>query len=185
MKRLLSIILITFGFTAPCYAKEVAGINLADSISIDGIKLELNGAGLREKWIFDVYAAALYLQTPSGNAQDIITLDDTMVITLEMLRGVSGADMTAAIYEGFKSAMNGNTSSMDSKIKDFLKVFGTEAAKGNMYKLAYIPEIGVEVSINGVKQNTIVGTDFKEVLFTIWLGDKPAQDSLKKSLLGN
>jgi hypothetical protein len=40
------------------------------------------------------------------------------------------------------------------------------------------------VEINGRTAGTIPGVDFKRALFAIWLGDKPADRTLKEGMLG-
>ena len=47
-----------------------------------------------------------------------------------------------------------------------------------------MPGRGVEVYKNQEKGSLTEGLIFKQALFGIWLGDKPAQRSLKKELLG-
>jgi hypothetical protein len=40
---------------------DVSGVKMEDTIEFRGAKLELNGAGVRYKAVFKVYAAGLYL----------------------------------------------------------------------------------------------------------------------------
>lgn len=184
MKHLISTVLLCLALITPVSAKEVAGIEVAETLQANDITLTLNGAGLREKWVFDVYVGGLYLQSPNNNADEIINADEAMAVQLEMLRDVDGKDMADAIFDGFDAALQGDTSALNSKIDVFLKVFGSEAAKGNVYTMVYSPEDGVNISINGKYHNTVTGMEFKKALFAIWLGDKPAQDSLKNGMLG-
>lgn len=143
----------------------------------------LNGAGLREKFVFDIYAAGLYLMTPTSDANDIINKNEFMAIKLHMLRDISGQDMADAIFEGFEHALDGNTTPLRAEINSFLEIFGNEAANGNVYQFNYVPGQGMKVFINDKLVKTIEGIEFKRALIAIWLGDKPAQESLKKSLL--
>ena len=165
------------------HAQNIAGANIMESMQVDNKTLVLNGAGLREKFVFDVYAAGLYLTAHSSSASDIINKNEFMAIKLHMLRDVSGQDMAEAIFEGFENALAGNTTSLTSEITDFLEIFGDEAANGTVYQLIYVPQQGVNVYINDNIVKTIEGIKFKRALFGIWLGEKPAQQSLKESLL--
>ncbi|WP_371374522.1 chalcone isomerase family protein [Thalassotalea aquiviva] len=165
-------------------AKDVAGSEVNDSITVAEQTLILNGVGIREKWVFDVYSAALYLTKVNHQANYIIDANETMVIELKMLRDVDGKSMAEAIHQGFTSALNNDLTSLENKINTFLQVFGNEAVKGNVYTLAYSPEIGTQININGKLVSTIEGLDFKQALYAIWLGKDPAQDSLKNNLLG-
>jgi len=38
--------------------------------------------------------------------------------------------------------------------------------------------------INEARVGSFFGLDFKKLLFSVWLGEKPADDGLKKKLLG-
>jgi hypothetical protein len=50
--------------------------------------------------------------------------------------------------------------------------------------LSYGPEKGTILSKNGQVRGGFTGLPFKQALFAIWLGDKPAQNSLKQQMLG-
>ena len=56
--------------------------------------------------------------------------------------------------------------------------------EGDIFEIWYVPGMGVQPFKNGNFQANIEGLDFKKALFGIWLSDKPADASLKKSLLG-
>jgi len=49
----------------------------------------------------------------------------------------------------------------------------------------YTPDAGTRISVNGQPRgNAIPGADFFPAMLRIWLGDKPADESLKKGMLG-
>ncbi len=48
----------------PAAAKELAGVNMPDTVSIGGKTLKLNGLGLRKKAIFKVYVGASTSRRP-------------------------------------------------------------------------------------------------------------------------
>ncbi|MCP5160223.1 MAG: chalcone isomerase family protein [Hahellaceae bacterium] len=186
MKKVISALVLTMGLSAGAMAKEVAGVKIDDSIkTTTGASLTLNGAGIREKWMFDVYVGGLYLPSKSADAAKIINSDEPMAIKLHMLRNVSGEKMVNATKEGFVNATHGNTGAIESEINKFLAVFGEEASENNQYDMVYVPGKGVEVYVNGELTDTISGgLEFKKALFGIWLSDQPAQEDLKKDMLG-
>ena len=53
-----------------------------------------------------------------------------------------------------------------------------------MILLDYLPGAGTRVTINQDNKGTIPGDDFNRALLRIWLGEKPADGSLKKAMLG-
>ena len=62
--------------------------------------------------------------------------------------------------------------------------FVRDVDKDNIYDIVYMPGTGTTVSINGVHKATISGRDFKQAVFGIRLGAKPADANLKKGMLG-
>ena len=76
--------------------------------------------------------------------------------------------------------MNGDTSPLQDKIDKFIAVFSDEISKGNQFTFVSLPGIGV-TAYKGTEKLTIILDDrFREVLFSIWLGNDPADNKLKK-----
>ncbi len=60
-----------------------------------------------------------------------------------------------------------------------------EAKKGDVILLDYLPDSGVNLTVNAQPQGKpIPGEDFQRALLRIWLGDKPSNPDLKKGMLG-
>jgi len=186
MKKLILACLITLMLTPYSFAKEVAGVNLNESMKLDSQSLVLNGAGIREKFFVNVYACGLYTSAKTTNAAQIINDDKPMAIQLVITTGlVSKEKMQKAMIEGFENSTNGKMAALQSKIDQFNKCFSDEIVKKDNFIISYIPKTGVQVKKNGVLKGTIQGLDFKKAVFGIWLGDKPADDDLKDDLLDN
>ena len=80
--------------------------------------------------------------------------------------------------------MDGNTSSLDTEIKKFISFFSEEIVEDNIFDITYQKGKGVVAYKNGKELGVIEGMDFKKALFGIWLGDDPADNKLKKGMLG-
>lgn len=166
-------------------AKEVAGVQLPDVISVGEQTLILNGAGARKKFIFKLYVAGLYVLDKSDNADNLINSDTTTSIKLQITsKLVSAKKMEKAIQEGFEKSTANNTASIQQEIDDFLLIMREELKKGDRYDMTYIPNEGTYVKKNGEEKTLIKGLEFKKALFGIWLSDDPVQKSLKTDLLG-
>lgn len=50
--------------------------------------------------------------------------------------------------------------------------------------MVYVPGRGLEVYKNDKLETTIENPKFKKALFGIWLGEDPAQSSLKEGMMG-
>jgi hypothetical protein len=179
------VILLVLAMTAPASAKEIGGVNFPDALPAGNEQLVLNGAGLRTKMFIKVYAGGLYLRKKDNDAQKIINADEPMVIRLHFVYdGVSQDKLIEAWNEGFANATGGNLAPQKESINKFNSFFTEEARKGNIYDIIYTPGEGISVIIKGKLLGTIKGLDFKKSVFGIWLGDKPADNSLKQGLLG-
>ena len=75
---------------------------------------------------------------------------------------------------------------MDVQLKQMRKIYDVvnEVKEGDVITLDYLPNSGTQISVNGTARGTIAGADFNQALLRIWLGNKPAQDDLKKEMLG-
>jgi len=168
-------------------ALEIGGVNLPETMAVDGIKLVLNGAGLRTKTFLriKVYAGGLYLQQKASEPVAIMNADAPMAIRMRFIYdGVSPDKLIDSWNDGFEAATDGKLAPLQSEIDAFNSFFTEEAKEGDVYDLVYIPGRGVEVHIKGKLKGTIEGLAFKQALFGIWLGDDPADDDLKEAMLG-
>ena len=59
----------------PALAAEVAGVKLEDKVRVANSELALNGAGLRKRAFFQVYAIGLYLPEKTTAAGTQVTVD--------------------------------------------------------------------------------------------------------------
>ena len=171
-----------------CQGAEVAGVKLDDSARIGTQNLVLNGAGLRVKVFFKVYAAGLYLSEKTSSAGAALALAGPKRVSMTMMRDLTAQDLIDALGEGMR---NNNPAAEFDKLKPrverlnaIMSLVGA-AKTGNVITLDYIPEAGTRVALNGEqKGEAITGDDFYRALLRIWLGENPVDSSLKKALLG-
>ena len=168
-------------------ALEVAGVKLSDSVHVGSRDLVLNGAGLRTKLFFKVYVAGLYLTEKQTAANVIIADENPQRVALHMLRNLSDEQLLNAFNEAIaanhtKAEMAG----LEAPMKQMTDIFHlrNEIKVGDVITLDYLPGSGTQISLNGTAQGTIAGEMFHHALLKIWLGENPAQDSLKLKLLG-
>lgn len=163
----------------------VEGVKVPNTMKAGDVTLNINGAGVREKYFMDMYVCALYLKTKSGDAGKIMAADEAMALRLHIVSGLISSDkMKTAVDEGFQNSTGGNTAALMPKINQFKAVFKDEIKEGDIFDLVYEPGKGVIIYKNGKAATTISGLDFKTALFGIWLCNKPADSDLKTALLG-
>jgi hypothetical protein len=183
MKRWLALMLLAW--VLPVAALEVAGVNVADKAKVGAGELVLNGAGIRTRAIFKVYVGALYLTEKKSAAAEVLAQKGAKRLALTMLRELSAQQLNEAFENGIQANNSAaEVEAMKPRTAELLTLF-TDAKKGDVILLDFVPESGTAVSINGAaKGKPIPGEDFYRVLLRIWLGDKPADGDLKKGLLG-
>lgn len=171
-------------------AAEVAGVKFEDRVTLQsgGPTLVLNGAGLRTKFVFKVYAAGLYLSERKGNAADVLGLAGPKRVSMVMLRDLKADDLVNALNEGMeKNNASADLEKLKPQTGELTRTMASigEAKKGDVIALDFQPETGTHVLVNGAaKGNPITGADFYRALLRVWLGDNPVEESLKKALLG-
>jgi len=167
----------------PVLAKEVAGVSLPETTTVEEKTLKLNGAGLRKKAVFKVYVAGLYLETPSRDAGAVISSDQVKRMQLSILRSLDHSKITEAISEGFEKNSKGEFPALKARL-DRLNSMIPNVEKGDQILLTWVPGKGTMVAAKNLEKGVIEGKDFADALFSVWLGANPVQEDLKKALLG-
>lgn len=167
---------------------ELEGVKLEPSAQVAGTALQLNGAGVRTRAIFKVYVAALYVPQKSADAAALLAQKGPRRVTLTMLRNVDADSFAGALNDGLKAnhteaQLAGWKAQIDA-LNAGLAAVG-EARKGDVIQIEFAPATGTRVLVNGQPRGAAMpGEDFLAALLRIWLGEKPADGSLKKGLLG-
>lgn len=167
---------------------EVAGIKFADTIEIKGNKLQLNGAGIRTKAIFKVYAAGLYLPKQATTAELALAMQGAKSIRVTMLRDIDSQELGNLLVRGIEA--NTTRDEFFKFAVGFQRIGDIFTSQkrlktGDNFNIEYIPGTGTVLSVRGVPQ----GEPYKEpefftAMLKIWLGPKPADSTLKQALLG-
>ncbi|MGV8892942.1 MAG: chalcone isomerase family protein [Burkholderiaceae bacterium] len=186
--RLLTLSCLVMGFCQSASAVEIAGMKLDDTVRVANTELKLNGAGIRIKAIFKVYVAGLYLPAKKTTAPDILELAGPRRLTLIMLREVSSEDFG----QSFMTGLNANSDKAEKSkiINQTIKMGEIFASipslkKGDTIFSDWVPGSGTIIQVNGKQVGEVIpGIDFYNAYLKIWLGEKPADSSLKKSMLG-
>jgi len=187
MKNTLLAVLICFAGLAHG-AVEVAGVKFEDRNSAGTAELQLNGAGMRSRFILRVYAVGLYLTERRTAAADVLALRGAKRLQVVTLRELTAEQFADALVEGIrKNHSDSETAALNTRIEEFKGAILAvkTAAKGDVISIDWLPDSGTRLSVNGKQQGKdIAGEDFYLALLRIWLGPKPAQDDLRDALLG-
>jgi len=185
MMKPVLLFLLLFCLVVPVSAMEIGGVQMPDTLKLDGENLVLNGAGLRTKFFFKIYAGGLYLLKESKDAGAIIAADVPMLVRMHFIYdGVSGEKLRDGWKDGFALTAPNADENLQAAMAAFIELFTKEAKENDIYDIAWTPAKNVEVRLNDVLQGTISGLAFKKALFAIWLGGEPVDDDLKEGMLG-
>lgn len=164
---------------------KVGGATLPESETFKEHTLVLNGAGVRQKFWINLYAAGLYLSERSSDATDILESGQPMALKLHIVSKLITSDkMVEAVTDGFENSTNGNTAPIQEEIDTMLSFFQEDIKKNDVFDLVYDPSEGVVAYKNGKERGTVQGEEFMKALFGIWLSNRPADDDLRDDLLG-
>jgi hypothetical protein len=182
MKNLTLLLFLLIGLESFAQTKTINGVKFPLTEKIGKNELVLNGGGLREKYWMDLYVAALYLESKTSDASKVIYGTEEMAIHIKIISSsVTRERFLESVNDGFANASS--KASAEDK-KKFISFFSDEFKIGDVIHFDYTPEKGIKVTKNGVVKGTISGYDFKKALFSIWFGSKPADENLKKGMLG-
>ena len=183
MRMLLCLLLLPLAVNAA----EVAGVKIDDKTRIGSTELVLNGAGLRKRAFFQVYAMGVYVQQRSGNAATVVEQPGPKRVAIHMLRNVGADAFNEALAEGIRAnSPEAEAKALEPRLKELGAIIASvgEAKKGMAILLDWTGS-ETQVVIQGKPAgNPIAGEDFYRALLRIWVGDRPVQDDLKKALLG-
>lgn len=184
--RELVLLIGLIGFLGTASAAEVGGVTLAETASVGGSDLVLNGAGIRTRFFFKVYVGSLYLPRKTSEAAAAVGGPGAKRVQINMLRDVSASDFVAAFSDGLRANTGeADLAAVKPQVEQFMAImrsFG-DAKSGDVITLDYVPGQGTVMSHAGKRLGVVAGEAFNRALLRIWLGDQPIQASLKKAML--
>lgn len=188
IQRCLALMGMFLALGTTAQAVEIAGVKVDDTAKVANVELKLNGAGIRYKAIFKVYVAALYMTDRKTTPAEVFDQSGPKRVALTLRREVSSDSFSQAFMDG----LNHNSTAEDKmKLFDQMlqigKIFGSYRTlkEDDTILLDWVPGTGTVVTVNGKKAGSpIPEADFYKALLKIWLGDQPADRSLKRQLLG-
>jgi hypothetical protein len=170
-------------------AVEVGGYKINDTIELAGAVLKLNGAGIRYKGPFKVYAAAMYFDKKASTTEEVYTRTGPRRIHLVLLRELDANDLGNLFIRAIKE----NTPSADMlkilpAVSQMGQIFASQQKgliPGESITIDWIPDTGTVIR----RGETVIGTpskdpEFFRAMLAIWLGKNPPDWMLKDALLG-
>jgi hypothetical protein len=169
-------------------ATEVAGVRFEPALQLGGARLQLNGAGVRYKAVFKVYAAALYLAGKAETPEAVLAAPGPKHLRVVMLRDIDANELGRLFTRGFQD--NAPREDFVAAVPGIARMGEVFAAKkhlaaGESFSIDWVPGTGTLVKVNGKQAaEAVPEPEFFQGLLRIWLGRTPADTQLKDALLG-
>lgn len=192
MRRTLALAAVAAALTSPLASSarttDIAGVKFTDTVQVGSNKLQLNGAGVRHKLVFKVYAAALYLSEKAATPEAVLAAPGPRRLQIVMLREIDANELGKLFTKGMEQdAPREEFSKSIAGILRMSDIFSSrkKLQAGESFAVEWLPGTGTVISVNGKPEGApIKEPEFYSALMKIWLGKAPADAQLKDALLG-
>ena len=166
---------------------QVGGVDFQPELGAQKGMLALNGAGLRTRVGFKVYAMGLYLRAPLTDAAAIIGDKGEKRIRIVLTRDLEAKQFGDALLTGLEKNHEPDELAALKPATDALigalAAVG-EVASGTEILLDQLANGATRLVVNGQQQgHDIADVKFYPALLRIWLGVRPADHDLRDALL--
>jgi hypothetical protein len=167
---------------------DVAGVKYPQTAQLGNATLQLNGAGLRTRFVVKVYTAGLYLVGKAATPEAVLAAPGPKRVHVVMLRDIDANELGRLFTRGMQD--NAPREEFSKSIPGTIRMAEIFSARkrlnsGDSFFVDWVPGVGTTVVINGkAAGEPIKEPEFFTALMRIWLGSNPADASLKDALLG-
>ncbi|MEO8250278.1 MAG: chalcone isomerase family protein [Burkholderiales bacterium] len=187
-QAILGAALLTAVLSSGAATVDAAGVKFQDRAELGATKLVLNGAGVRFRTIFKVYAAGLYLSRTAATLDDVIAAPGAKRITLVMLRDIEADQISRLFLSGIMKSVPPSEASRLTPVLLRLSEAVTGVRKfvpNDVLTIEFEPGVGTTFRVNGKRTgDTMGGATVFDAAMHIWMGADPADWALKDALLG-
>jgi hypothetical protein len=191
----LSVVAVLFAasaWAAPSEALRIGGVSFAPQAKLGATQLQLNGAGVRQQSAQALYAAALYLEKKQSLPEAAIQDTGAKRLSVTMLREVSAREMSDLLASGLKSnSSNADLLALVTEMFDLSTLIAETRSlrAGDSFHIDWSRATGTTIQIQQQGQTkpavkVFPNTSLMPAMLRIWLGERPADPTLKSALLG-
>jgi hypothetical protein len=192
MRRFIALTALAAALALPLISHaqttDVAGVKFANTLQVGSSKLQLNGAGVRYKVVFKVYAAALYLTEKVTTPEGVLAAPGPRHLQIVMLREIDANELGKLFTKGMEqNAPREEFSKSIGGIMRMSDIFSSrkKLMPGESFAVEWVPGTGTVILVNGKPEGQpIKEPEFYSALMKIWFGKSPADQQLKDALLG-
>jgi hypothetical protein len=183
--RKLAVALSFLLLSSQSFALDVAGVNVAPTVSVHQKTLTLNGAGVRKSYlVVKVYVGSLYTERKVTTPAQLLADPGEKLIRMNIVyKKVDKGDIVKAFAKGLEK--NSPDVARSAEAKAFLSWFTADFVAGDTVDISLSPDGTVAAAHNGKALGTVRSPALAQGVLLIWFGEKPADGGLKKGMLGN
>ena len=183
-----AVALLAIAVPAGAQTVDLAGVKYPPTTPLAGTALQLNGAGIRYKFVVKVYTAALYLGAKAATPEAVLAQPGAKRMHVVMLRDIDANELGKLFTRGMQdNAPKGEFSKFIPGTLKLAEIFSAQKKLkvGDSFFVDFVPGQGTTVLVNGKPTaEPIKDPEFFSALLRIWLGPNPADNGLKDALLG-
>lgn len=188
-RSLFAAALLTASCAWPVWAQEfvVGTTKLPTTATVSEQKLRLNGAGIRYKAIFKVYAAGLYLPKTSKNATEVLNMAGPKRVTMVFLRELDAKEFGKLMITGVENNVTDKKQLVNAmpgllKMGDIFSRYKKMSPNEEIH-FDLNSDKSVSLQVRGKTEAVPGSTDFYDAILLVWLGQNPVEWKLKEALL--
>lgn len=172
------VVAIVCGLTSNVWAANATSHDFPNQVVVSGVPMELQGTGIKSVAFIKAFAAALY----SVKGSDV--RDGGKKIVVQYYVKISGEKLSRFTIKSMRKNVSEQQMAALSDEIDRMSELFVDLEPGDQFALAYVPGEGTQFIHNGQLTGTIYGAAFAQALYSVWIGDKPFDPKLKRSIMG-
>lgn len=148
----------------------------------EGYLFELQGKGYKRFLFMKAFDAGFY--TTSGVSKDDLLEDVPKYLEVEYHVSIPGKSLTDYTITHMKrNVTREEFSDLKTEILQMGEYF-VDLKPRDRFSLIYLPGVGTQFAHNGKLVGVVSGDKFGRALFSVWIGVKPFDPSLKRKIIG-
>lgn len=169
-------------------ATDIAGVKIEDTATVAGVKLQLNGAGIRYKGPFKIYVGDLYTTQKVKSLEELVAAPGPKRLTMTFVREIEAGPFGKLLTRGVEDNVAKNE--MSKLVPGMIRmgdIFTVNKVlnPGDVITIDWIPGTGMVVTAKGkVQGEPFKEPEFFKAIMSIWFGQNPADWKLKDAMLG-
>jgi hypothetical protein len=188
-RRTIAASLLACTFALPAWADDfaVGSTKFPTTTTVSEQKLQLNGAGIRYKAIFKVYAAGLYLPKTTKSADEVLSMPGAKRVSMVFLRELDSKEFGKLMIAGVENNAKDKKQLVNAmpgllKMGDIFSRY-KKMSPGEEVYFDLNSDKSVSLHVRGKAEAISGSTDFYDSIMLVWMGKNPVDYKLKEAML--